>query len=87
MGYNSAAGEHHSQLAAQLFRDLATRSNVEIIPQTPTLFRDALDRFAERSDQTWSLTDCASFLVMEGRGITEALAYTTISNRRALWRY
>ena len=23
----------------------------------------------------WSLTDCASFLVMEERGITEALAY------------
>ena len=26
-------------------------------------------------DQTWSLTDCASFLVMEERNITEALAY------------
>ena len=25
--------------------------------------------------QTWILTDCASFLVMEERNITEALAY------------
>ena len=26
-------------------------------------------------DQHWSLTDCASFIVMEERGISEALAY------------
>ena len=28
-----------------------------------------------RGDQRWSLTDCASFLVMEERNITAALAY------------
>ena len=26
-------------------------------------------------DQRWSLTDCSSFLLMEQRGISEALAY------------
>ena len=38
-------------------------------------FRTALERYASRSDQTWGLTDCLSFLVMEERGITEALAH------------
>ena len=52
-----------------------TNLNVEIVEQTDTQFRAALDRYAQRSDQTWSLTDCASFLVMEERNITEALAY------------
>ena len=34
-----------------------------------------MERYASRSDQSWSLTDCASFLVMEERNITDALAY------------
>ena len=29
--------------------------------------------FEDRLDKTWSLVDCASFVVMEERGLTEAL--------------
>jgi uncharacterized protein len=29
--------------------------------------------FAARSDKRWSLTDCISFVVMQERGLTEAL--------------
>ena len=47
----------------------------EIIAQTDMQFRAALARYASRADQSWSLTDCASFLVMEQRHIAEALAY------------
>ncbi len=61
--------------AAQLLEDLESNPNVEIIPQTDAQFRAAVERYASRSDQRWSLTDCASFLAMEERGITEALAY------------
>ena len=35
----------------------------------------AFELYSFRQDQSWSLTDCASFLVMEERGITEALAH------------
>ena len=45
------------------------------MPQTAAQFRVAVERYAERPDQTWSLTDCASFIVMEERGITDALAH------------
>ena len=31
--------------------------------------------YGSRLDQTWSVVDCASFVVMKERGITDALAY------------
>lgn len=31
------------------------------------------DLFQRRSDKTWSLVDCASFVVMQERGTMEAL--------------
>lgn len=48
---------------------------VAIVPQTDVQLADAVARYASRPDQRWSLTDCASFLIMERMGITEALAY------------
>ena len=68
-------GESGRRQVAQLLEDLENDPDVEIIPQTDAQFRAAVERYAARSDQTWSLTDCASFLVMEERGISEALAY------------
>ncbi len=35
---------------------------------TPREFRAAAERYAERPEQTWSLTDYASFIVMEQCG-------------------
>ena len=52
-----------------------TLRDVEIVPMADGQFRAAVERYAARSDQRWSLTDCASFLVMEQRGIADALAY------------
>ena len=54
---------------------LHNNPNVEVVPQTDAQFTVALERYAQRNDQTWSLTDCASFVLMGERGITEALAY------------
>lgn len=68
-------GERHRGLAVQMVQDLEARSDVEVIPQSDAQFRAAVERYAARPDQTWSLTDCSSFLVMEERNITEALAY------------
>ena len=61
--------------AVRYVRYLVDASSVEVIPQTDAQFRSAVERFAARPDQRWSLTDCASFLVMEEQGIAEALAY------------
>ncbi len=74
---NSMAGqrEFRRAFAAQMVQELETNPDVEIVPQTDAQFRAAVERYAARSDQRWSLTDCASFLVMEERNITAALAY------------
>ena len=45
------------------------------VPQTAAQFRAADERYTERADQMWGLTDCASSIVMEERGITDALAH------------
>ena len=68
-------GERHRGLAVQMIQNLEERPDVEIIPQSDAQFRAAVERYAARPDQTWSLTDCASFLAMEDRSITDALAY------------
>lgn len=48
---------------------------VSIIAQTSNQFWDAAELFAERSDKSWSLTDCASFHVMQDQGLSEALTF------------
>ena len=68
-------GEFRRRVAAQMVQALEDNPDVEIVPQTDSQFRTAVERFASRSDQRWSLTDCASFLAMEERNLTEALAY------------
>jgi predicted nucleic acid-binding protein len=69
------AGEHFRALVQQTIVSLRQNPNVTIEPQTSTLFREALDFYAAHRDKNWSLTDCASFLVMKEEGITEALAH------------
>ena len=68
-------GELRRRFAAQMVQELEHSPDVEVIPQTDAQFKATLERYASRSDQNWSLTDCASFLLMEERGINEALAY------------
>ena len=68
-------GEFRRRYAAQMVHELESNPQIEIVPQTDAQFRTALEHYASRGDQTWSLTDCASFIVMEERGIIEALAY------------
>ena len=62
-------------LAVDAERSLRNNPNVEIVAQTGRQFRVAADRYASRLDQRWSITDCASFIVMEQRGLTDALAH------------
>jgi hypothetical protein len=51
------------------------RSNptVVIIEPDSALFEAGIALFAARDDKDWTLTDCISFVVMEQRGISDAL--------------
>ncbi|MFM8330964.1 MAG: type II toxin-antitoxin system VapC family toxin [Candidatus Methylumidiphilus sp.] len=63
------------EVAAKMVELIRSNPNVEVIPQTGQQFRDALELYRTRADKAWSLTDCASFKLMESRAISEALAY------------
>jgi predicted nucleic acid-binding protein len=51
---------------------IKTTSWVEVVHIDRTLDEEAWVLLKERQDKTWSLVDCASFVVMRHRGITEA---------------
>src|SRR5262249_5491820 len=59
--------------AVQVIATLQASSLVEIIPASSQLFTAALELYQSREDKDWGLTDCASFVVMNGRGLLEAL--------------
>jgi hypothetical protein len=61
------------QAVVRLCEILESAPDVEIIPPSLDLFRRGLARYTERPDKDWSLTDCISFVVMEERGLTDAL--------------
>ena len=75
LDYFSKQGYYWRGLASDITRGLMDNPEIEVVEQTSKQFREAFARYATRLDQRWSLTDCASFLVMEERSITEALAY------------
>jgi uncharacterized protein len=57
----------------RLWQTLKAAPDAEIIPPSPETFQQGFERYRLRADKDWSLTDCISFLVMEERGLTEAL--------------
>ena len=61
------------QAFVRLLEILESAPDVEVIPPSPDLFHQGVQRYVQRPDKDWSLTDCISFVVMEQRGLTEAL--------------
>lgn len=52
---------------------IKTASHVEVVPIDSLLEEQAWQLLKDRQDKEWSLVDCASFVVMQQHGITEAL--------------
>jgi len=75
LNHYAALGQPFRQRAVQVVRSLQDDPDVEIVPQTAAQFTAALTLYAQRADKEWGVTDCASFLIMQERGITEALAH------------
>ena len=59
--------------AGQVIAALQASALVEIIPSSSDLFTAALELYQSRPDKDWGLTDCASFVVMRERALSEAL--------------
>ncbi len=59
--------------AVRTVRDILDSPDVEVIPQSRRSFLRALDRFSNRPDKQYSLTDCSSMNVMDAEGIEDVL--------------
>jgi predicted nucleic acid-binding protein len=70
-GNGLARFREKGRLAAALDRILQSSRRELVIVDEP-LLRRALEYFGSHQDKAWGLVDCASFFVMQERGITEA---------------
>jgi predicted nucleic acid-binding protein len=61
------------RLFKQLCDALATDRRFELIPAEQSALDRAMELYNARPDKDWSLTDCSSFVIMQDRGVTEAL--------------
>ena len=71
----SDSGAYLRNAAARAIASLRSSHEVLIVPQTSELFARAFERYRATRDKGWSLTDCASFIIMEGNGLTVALTH------------
>jgi predicted nucleic acid-binding protein len=70
---NALSKVRYRQAAIALLEALEQDKNVEIVPLSEGLYAQALQLYQNRPDKEWGLTDCISFVVMQDRGLTEAL--------------
>ena len=71
---NALATQRWRTRAITFFERVRAASGIDVVPVTSALLTRAIDFYAMRRDKEWWLTDCISFVVMQDRGITEALA-------------
>jgi uncharacterized protein len=70
---NALSKQRYRVAAIQLLESLETDSTVEVVPLTHELYTAAFHLFKNRKDKEWGFVDCISFVVMQDRGITDAL--------------
>ena len=75
LNHVSGGGSQVRRLAGETVLRWRADPNVEVVPQTSIQFEAALERYLTQLDQSWSVVDCASFIVMETRQIHDALAF------------
>lgn len=62
-------------IAVQAVEDAREGNAVIVLPQTSEQFSRALQHYKRSADKNWSLTDCASFQIMETERISAALTH------------
>ena len=70
---NALSKKRYRQAGGELLDALERDPQVEIVLLTEELYQRALALFCSRLDKEWGLIDCVSFIVMQERGLTNAL--------------
>jgi len=71
----ASSGEYMRGKAIQVVDALRSNRQVIVIPQTTHQFENALLRYRRATDKSWSITDCASFDIMEQSSISAAITH------------
>ena len=69
----NALSARNRQGAVQFIRQCYRTENMIIISVDTDLLAQALSLYQSRSDKTWGLTDCISFIVMQANQLTTAV--------------
>lgn len=71
---NALSGTAHGRDRFLTLSDqIIKQPTVTVVPASHEAFAEGVERYRQRRDKSWSLTDCISFLVMQQRDLTEAL--------------
>jgi hypothetical protein len=70
---NALAKRRYRAAAVDLLSSLDKDSTVDVVPLTPELYQRGFALYQSRMDKEWGLIDCVSFVVMNDRGLKEAL--------------
>ena len=70
---NALSKKRYREAAGELLDALEQDPQVDIVPLTEDLYQQALGLFSSRQDKEWGMVDCVSFVVMQERGLTNAL--------------
>lgn len=75
LNHFAARGSQFRSTASALVEQVRQNPNCEVVPWTSHLFHAGFVLYTERQDKQWSLTDCTSFVIMQARNVSEALAH------------
>jgi predicted nucleic acid-binding protein len=67
------AGTPDRRLFSAIPSDLKKDPTDVVVPAEQSLFERGIQLYLQRADKKWSLTDCISFVVMQDRGLLDAL--------------
>lgn len=69
----SRGGPESRRRASKTVRHILANPNIKVIAQSRDTFLRALDRYEQREDKSYSLTDCGSMNAMDTESIREVL--------------
>ncbi len=70
---NFLASVKSRSFAVRYIESAQRTPSFEVVYSTADLFHRGFELYREREDKSWGLTDCISFVVMRGHGMTDAL--------------
>ena len=73
LNFYAGRGVNQRRAAVRLIDELIASKDVEIVPQTHESFITGLERYRQRLDKSFSLTDCISMLAMERLHLRDVL--------------